>query len=469
MIHRAYLQRSLVEVLLPDADKLWDDELRAIDRILDDEAIVELVAEALRRRRPLSAIRGRLGTPVTVVLRLLILKHLYDWSFDECERVVRGSLVYRAFCRIDGERVPDAKTLIRLSQLLGPETLKPILERIVRLARQRRVTRGDRMRVDTTVVETNIHYPTDSSLLADGVRVLTRTTRRVATRVGDRGLRVRDRTRSVARRVFEIVQRSRAAGRGTAATQATRHARVTTLYREVMAITRAVIRDVEAVGRKLTTPRDEMVARLGRRLAETVDLVRRVLAQARARVLKGDSHHPDKVLSLFEPHSEVIRKGKAAKPTEFGKVVKLQEADGQIITDYAVCATRRPDDELWVPALEHHRALFGRPPRLAVADAGFASTANERAATDLGVHRVALPRRGRPSRHPPPRPRWYHRALRWRTGSEGRISVAKRCHGLRRCRYRGLPGMERWVGLGVIASNLRVLARAGPPRQPRHQ
>jgi Transposase domain (DUF772) len=272
MIHRAYLPRSLVEVLLPDADKLWDDELRAIDRILDDEAIVELVAEALRRRRPLSVIRGRLGTPVTVVLRLLILKHLYDWSFDECERVVRGSLVYRAFCRIDGERVPDAKTLIRLSQLLGPETLKPILERIVRLARQRRVTRGSRMRVDTTVVETNIHYPTDSSLLADGVRVLTRTMRRVATRVGDEALRGRDRTRSVARRVFEIVQRSRAAGRGTAAAQATRHARVTTLYREVMAITRAVVRDAEAVGRHLTAPRDEGIAKLGRRQSDCLNV-----------------------------------------------------------------------------------------------------------------------------------------------------------------------------------------------------
>jgi len=238
---------------------------------------------------------------------------------------------------------------------------------------------------------------------------------------------------------------------------------VITLYRAVMAITRAVVRDAEAVGRHLTAPRAEGVARLGRHLEETVSLVRRVLAQTRARVLKGDPHHPDKVLSLFEPQTEVIRKGKAAKPTEFGKVVKLQEADGHIITDYAVCATRRPDDELWVPALERHRALFGRPPHLAVADAGFASTANERAATDLGVPCVALPRRGRPSRHPPPRPRWYHRALRWRTGSEGRISVVKRCHGLRRCRYRGLPGMERWVGLGVIASNLRVLGRAGPP------
>jgi IS5 family transposase len=469
MIQRAYQQRSLLEVLLPDADKLWDDELRAIDAILDDEVIVDRVAEALRGRRPLSAVRGRLGTPATVVLRLLILKHLYDWSFDECERVVRGSLVYRAFCRIDGERVPDAKTLIRLGQLLGPETLKPILERIVQLARERRVTRGARMRVDTTVVETNIHYPTDSSLLADGVRVLTRTTRRVATRVGSGALRIRNRTRSVARRVFEIVQRSRAAGRGTAGAQAKRHARVTTLYREVMAITRTVIRDVETVRGQLTTVRDEMVARLGRHLEETVGLVRRVLAQTRARVLKGDPHHPDKVLSLFEPHTEVIRKGKAAKPTEFGKVVKLQEADGQIITDYVVCATRRPDDELWVPALERHRALFGRPPRLAVADAAFASAGNERAATTLGVPRVALPRRGRPARHPPPRPRWYHRALRWRTGSEGRISVAKRCHGLRRCRYRGLPGMERWVGLGVIASNLRILARAGPRRRPRNR
>jgi IS5 family transposase len=191
--------------------------------------------------------------------------------------------------------------------------------------------------------------------------------------------------------------------------------------------------------------------------------------QARARVLQGDPHHPDKVLSIFEPHTEVIRKGKAAKPTEFGNVVKLQEADGHIITDYQVCAPRVRDECLWGPALERHRALFGRPPRLAVADAGFASTANERLAVGLGVPRVALPRRGRPPSTAPPRPRWYRRALRWRTGSEGRISATKRCHGLRRCRYRGPQGMERWVGLGVLASNLRVLARAGPARGSRRR
>lgn len=201
-----------------------------------------------------------------------------------------------------------------------------------------------------------------------------------------------------------------------------------------MTITRAVVRQADVLGRRVAGRRARGITPLGGRLQETASLVRRVLAQARARVLKGDAHHPDKVLRIFEPHTEVIRKGKAAKPTEFGHVVKLQEADGRIITDYQVCAPRVPDDRLRGPALERHRALFGRPPRLAVADAGFGSTANERTAARLGVRRVALPRRGRPPSTAPPRPRWYRRALRWRTGSEGRISAVKRCHGLRRCR-----------------------------------
>src|SRR5216684_7195617 len=175
VVRRKHVQRSVFEVLLPDADKLWDPALRRVDEVLEDEELVDLVAEALGRRRPGSRRKGRPSTPAEVVLRMLVLKHLYDWSFDECEREVRGSLVYRAFCRIDCERVPDAKTLIRLAQLLGPDTLKPLLERLVQVARRRRVTRGARLRVDTTVVETNIHYPSDSSLLADGVRVLTRT------------------------------------------------------------------------------------------------------------------------------------------------------------------------------------------------------------------------------------------------------------------------------------------------------
>ena len=158
MVRRAFVQRSLVEVLLPDGHKLCDPALRAIDDVLTDAGLVDPLVEA--HGPPQSRRRGRLGTPAEVVLRMLVLKHLFDWSFDECERAVRGSLVYRPFCRIDGERVPDAKTLIRLSHCLGPAVLQGLVERLVGLARQRRVVRGERLRVDTTVVETNIHYPT---------------------------------------------------------------------------------------------------------------------------------------------------------------------------------------------------------------------------------------------------------------------------------------------------------------------
>jgi hypothetical protein len=144
MVRRAYRQRSLVEVLLPDADKLWDPILRRIDALLDDDALIDRVTEALSQRHPASQRRGRLGTPAAVVLRMLVLKHLHDWSFDECEREVRGSLIYRAFCRIDGERVPDAKTLIRLAHLLDEPVLKDLLAQLVARGRERRIVKGRR-------------------------------------------------------------------------------------------------------------------------------------------------------------------------------------------------------------------------------------------------------------------------------------------------------------------------------------
>src|SRR5205814_7498906 len=132
------------------------------------------------------------------------------WSFEECEREVRGSLVYRAFCHIGYEAVPDDTTLIRVAQALGPEVLKAMLERLVEVARRRQVVRGRKLRVDTTGVETNIHHPTDSTLLQDGVRVLTRTLHKIRRVVGK--LRFRDRTRSVSRRVFAIAAESRKLG-----------------------------------------------------------------------------------------------------------------------------------------------------------------------------------------------------------------------------------------------------------------
>jgi len=316
------------------------------------------------------------------------------------------------------------------------------------------VTHGRRFRIDTTVVETNVHYPTDSSLLQDGVRVLTHTMQRASAALGDRAVGVRNRLRSVGRRVLVIGRQARS--------PETRDALVRS-YRQLMATTRAVVRDaktmVRRIGQRLRTAPRAVATTLIQaraRLQQMEPLVARVLHQTRARLIGGDVHVPDKVLSLFEPHTEAIRKGKIAKPTEFGKLVTIQESEHQIIAAYDVHERRPPDTTLWIPALDRHITLFNRAPDIAAGDRGFASARNEEAAITRGVRRVILPRPGRttPARRAYERQRWFRRGQRWRVGCEGRISVIKRRHGLRRCRYRGADGTARWVGLGVIANNL---------------
>jgi IS5 family transposase len=234
-----------------------------------------------------------------------------------------------------------------------------------------------------------------------------------------------------------------------------------------MATARAVQRDaatmVRRLGQRLRTARattQPILQRAQDQLQQIRPLVQRVLAQTRARVLGGDTHVPDKVLSLFEPHTVTIRKGKIAKPNEFGNLVTIQEAEHQIVTAYEIHAARPADVTLWTPALDRHQAIFRRAPDLAAGDRGFSSARNEQAAVARGVRRVVLPRRGpkSPARRAYERQRWFRRGQRWRVGCEGRISVLKRRHGLRRCRYHGVDGMHRWVGFGVIADNLMNIA-----------
>jgi transposase, IS5 family len=178
---------------------------------------------------------------------------------------------------------------------------------------------------------------------------------------------------------------------------------------------------------------------LRQELDEMTSRVRQVMKQTRARIFRGNTRSEEKLLSLFEPSTEVIRKGKAGKPNEFGKMVKLQEAENQIITDYEVYARRPHDSDLLIAAIETHQALLGRTPRLVAADAAFYSAKNEAAARAKGVKRVCIPNRSTKSleRKREQRKRWFRNGQKWRTGSEGRISVVKRRHGLDRCRYRG--------------------------------
>ena len=170
--------------LMKDIEDLWEPWMKEVDRLLDDAALLESVYEAQGQRHQHSRTLGRLQTPAEVALRLLILKHVRNWGYDTLEREVRANLVYRAFTRIGDGKVPDAKTLARIGQVIGPEVIRDLHERLVALAREHGVVKGRKLRVDTTVVETNIHYPTDSSLLGDGTRVLTRTMKKIEKKAG---------------------------------------------------------------------------------------------------------------------------------------------------------------------------------------------------------------------------------------------------------------------------------------------
>jgi IS5 family transposase len=391
------------------------------------------------------------------VLRLLVLKHIRNWSYAVLEREVRANLVYRDFTRVGAAKMPDAKTMGRWGVALGPTVIHQIHDRIVQIARANDVVQGRRMRIDTTVVENNIHYPTDSSLLGDGVRVLTRTMRKITQLTGQVGAKLRDRSRSVGRRLLEIAR----AARGKAPPS---QAKMKLAYGRLLNATGRVVGQAKRFSKEITigvkhslVPARQVVLEGHRQLLdEMLPRVQQVIRQTKARIFHGDSRSEGKIVSLFEPSAEVIRKGKASKPTEFGKLLKLQEAENQIVVDYEVFAQRPSDMDLLIPAIDVHQAKLGRVPRLVAADAGFYSAKNEAAAKAKGVKRVCIPNRSSKSaaRKREQKKRWFRNGQRWRTGCEGRISVSKRRHGLNRCRYRGDDGMQRWVGLGVIADNL---------------
>ena len=442
---------------------LWEPWMRQADRILEDEKLLNIVYEALRRRHPKSRTRGRLGVPAEIVVRMLLLKHICNWSFDVVEREVRPNLFYREFTRVYAGKVPDAKTLGRQARSLDPEVIGQIQQRMVELAVENKVVQGRRMRVDTTVVETNIHYPTDSSLLGDGTRVLTRVMKKVTALTGALGTKMRDRSRSVKLRVLDI---ARAARSKTAQSQE----KLKQGYRKLLDSTSRVVGQAkrfskeiaEGVKRCCGFPQQAAREGLRKEIDTMLPRVKQVIQQTKARVLGGDTHSEGKIFSIFEPSTEVIRKGKAGKPNEFGKMVKVQEAENQIVIDFEVYDQRPSDSDLLIPAIAIHEQRTGRKPDLVSADAGFYSAKNEAEAKQMGVKRVSIPNRSSKSaeRRRYQKQRWFKKGQKWRTGCEGRISVLKRRHGLNRCRYKGEAGMKRYVGLGIIADNLINIGRA---------
>ncbi len=439
---------------------LKDDLLDPVDPLLDDPDLVELVRQCLAQRSPRSARTGRRGIAPDRLLRCCVMKHLKGWSFRDLERELRSNLVYRRFTHFDADTTPDFTVFSRSFALLSPAVTAEIHQRVLSLACEQGAAQGRRLRTDSTVVESNVHYPTDSSLLGDGIRVLSRSLQRIAKECKNGAVEVVDHARAVKHRLLEI-------GRAAKSLTEPNRERMRDSYQKLVSLTGGVMRQAGAVlqrwrkgGLKVIGKVRQVEMQIGQ-LRHFLPLVEQVISQTKKRVLGGDDHVEGKVLSLFEPHTVVIRKGKAHKPNEFGRLVRIDEVENGIVSGYQVLVGNPEDSTSWMPALEQHQASFGQAPEMATGDRGFFSAQNERAAEDLGVRKVALPARGRLSakRAEQQKQRWFRRGLRWRAGIEATISTLKHPFSMARATYKGGHGFERYVGWCVITKNLFSIAR----------
>jgi IS5 family transposase len=434
-------------------------ELVKIDTYLEDEKLYRLIKKDLSQRRPKTLQTGRSSTPVDVVLRMLVVKRLHGYSYEETERNVSDSLRLRQFCRVYLNSVPDDTTLIRWANLIQPKTLEKFNQRITHLALERKVTRGRKLRTDGTLVESNIHAPSDNRLLADSVRVLARSAVRGRAILQAAGKKVEksfedftQTAKRISRQIGETLRTQKEAARLAGRQQ----------YQELIAITEQTIEWAVQTQKQLQKQSQSRAKRLAQTLQTFVPGARQVIDQTTHRILQGEQVPAgEKLVSLFEEHTDIIRRGKEAHPVEYGHKIWLNEVEGGIVSHYRILDGNPSDEHQWKPSLKAHLATFKQPPVQASADRGLSSEPNETLAHEMGIQHVIIPKRGYRSkaREKHEHQAWFVKGRKWHAGVEGRISVLKRAHGLGRCLAHGLPGFQCWVGWGVIAGNLAVLGR----------
>ncbi len=462
-------QRSFADLELERQGVRLEPELTAISELLDRKSsdLLKAVAQDLRRGlKQLST--GRDGMSAEQALRSLVLKQIKNWSFRELRERIADGLTLREFTRFGAASVPKHKAFHRASTLLTPATVQALNAVVVELAMALGVEDARRVRMDTTVSETDIHFPTDSALLWDAVRVLTRTATRILDELPQLPTRLFNRTRCARRRMQEIHR----------LTRRQRQSLQVPKYRELLTITTQVLTNVRAVATaaRAVVPRLEFevalrVEALCDQIGHYAGLADRVVAQTRRRVLEGEQlAATEKLYSIFEPHTDLIMRGKANKPVEFGHKLFLAETRRGLILDYQVLEGNPTDEGHLKPWLKRHLERFAIAPDLVAGDRGFYSPANVDALRVDGVGLECVPQRGgtkTPERAAHEKSRRFKRGQKFRAGIEGRISVLARGRGMKRCRFKGKQRFELFIGLVVLANNLLVIGRYLASKQHR--
>jgi IS5 family transposase len=426
------------------------EELKAVDALLDDKQFLDPFRDRFPSRR------GRRTIPMESYLRLMYLKTRYQLGYESLVAEVADSVSWRHFCRIGwGSKVPDASTLIKLTngpcKGLAEEIHGALIEKLV----EKKVLRGRKVRVDTTVIEADIHYPTDVQLLADGVRVVTRTVKQLQQLGAGVEGKLRDVSRSVKKRLLRL-------GKGLKQAEEKKQVTRASVTAEVLQITERMMRQAKRAQQQVVewvkqqgeqTPKQ--IARRLQQLTTYLERTERVIEQTK-QVLGGNVHIKDRLVSLFDPDARPIVKGNLRRPVEFGHKISVTDEDHGFVTDYEVTEGNPGDATLLVGAVKRHTERVGKAPKEVATDAGMASARGETALRDMGVEHCSLPKGGKKTEAEREKERspWFRRLQRFRAGGEGRISLLKRKYGWRHSRLRGLDGVKTWVGWGAIAHNL---------------
>ena len=417
-------------------------ELEVMSEILDTMPEVLVLVEAdLTAERDRD--NGRPGMSAEQVLRALVVKQMNEYSYDELSFHLADSRCYRTFCRLGAfEKTPSRSTLQENIKRLRAETLEAINRALISYAKEEGVEDGSTVRGDTTVVASNIHHPTDSWLLWDTVRVGVR----LLERAGEYGLEFTNHRLRAKRRWREI---------GNARNREERQS----LYRDLLQVAEETLGDAEKAISELEGWEDDKAMELSAELQETVMIGRQVIDQTRRRVVEGESVlSSEKVVSIFEPHSDIIVKGR--RDVEYGHKICLTTGASSLVLDCIVTEGNPADNTMAEPMTERHEEILGEVPKEVAFDGGFASKANVRALKKLGVEDVAFSKRCGLLVSDMVRSTWVYKRLRnFRAGIEGVISFLKRCFGLRVCLWRGFESFKAYVWGSILSANLLMLAR----------
>lgn len=441
-------QLTLWDSIIPESVWSLPEELAKVDALLDDERFMQPFLEKHQTRR------GRPTKAIETFLRLMYLKRRYNFGYETLIQEVGDSLTWRRFCRIAiDEKMPDPTTLIKARQRYGEEWVEQLNELLLQKLDEAKVLKHRKFRTDTTVVESDVHHPTDATLLQDGVKVITRIVGKIRKVASQATQQFEDKTKEVKKHILSIAKLLR---RRTQESWEELNA----ITDQVAALTEDVCEKAENVMNNTKDKGKASIKAMKEQLGNAIVLTRKLVDQAK-QVVSGNRVIPDRIVSFFDPEARPIKKGKLSKTAEFGYKARIDETESGFVTGYELYKGNPSDDEMLVPAVEQHKRRFGSVPNAVATDRGFGSKNNETQLKELGVARISTPFRGKKSkkRAELEKQLWYKDLQRYRAAGEAKISLLKRKYGLSRSRYRGFAGSKTWVGLGIWVHNLRRAAQ----------